>query len=155
MDFNGWNYVGDQNLREGGFYWKVDDTDTQSVSVVQIIAYSAAGGPDNLFQLKTGLIMWDLVRGDILESARTHSGLVGGEQFALGDDVAALIGYQGVDNPDEDWTLRIGPVDPYWGGVGEFPEPEHVLRDGTSLRKWIQREYLHREKPEPAATPRM
>ena len=43
-----WNYNGDINLREGGFFWREDGQDDY-VLAVRVTPCSHAGGPCNLF----------------------------------------------------------------------------------------------------------
>lgn len=145
MDHNGWKYIGDVSIRHGGFYWRETSTEGE-IDVVQVEAMANGGWPDNMFRISVGLV--DLNRA-CLDDARIVSG-VDADNVDKGQDVAAVLDYEGVANQFEDWILRIGPQDKLWNGPGEHPTPTWTLRDGTSLRKWIQREYLHPDREEKA-----
>lgn len=154
MNYNGWEYIGDINLTHGGFFWRQEDPSTKDISVVQIIPYKDAGGPDNLFRIKVGQIFLDSINKEELDAARNQHIPAKGP-LTIDDDVLATMIHWGLEDADEDWTLMIGPKDNLWGGIGVFPEPDRVLRDGTSLRKWIEREYLHPVRREPSPTIKM
>jgi hypothetical protein len=148
MDWKGWTYVGDRNVRHGGFWWAARPGDGEVVDVLRVSPHADAGGPDNVFGIQIGEVSITPGRG--LDDARAFAGLTGGD-VSVGDDVAAVLGFSGFGNIDSDWSVRIGPEDPLWSGRDGHPEVDVVLRDGTSLRKWLQREYLH--APEGGAQP--
>lgn len=147
MDWNGWTYDGDVDVRHGGFWWRQEDDQTL---VVQVVPYSDEGGPDNLFRIVSGHVSLDGY-GRLAE-ARECCGLPS-EGAGTGADVAAVLAFSGFGDVDTEFVLRIGPVDEMWEGRGTFPDPDWTLRSGTSLRKWMQREWLHGE-PTAAAAPR-
>lgn len=156
LEHNGWNYIGDVNIRHGGFYWRDEENASHRVDIVQVVPWRDAGCPDNLFQIKVGVI--DLSREDLLSEALRISDRSIEPSADRGACVDAMLGAFGLDDLGEDWTLRIGKHDETWSGVCESPDPLDVLRAGTSLRKWIEREYLY-PIPAPthqvAASPRM
>ena len=149
MRYNGWEYIGDESIRHGGMYWRTDEGDPVA-SVLQVVRLADGGAPDNLFRILIGTV--DLER-ETLADAREVAGLPedGGD---VGMDVEALLSYEGMGDYEYDYVVRIGPHDALFAGPGEFPEPDRVLRAGTSLRKWLQREHLHKEPAETAAISR-
>jgi hypothetical protein len=64
--------------------------------------------------------------------------------------VLALEGYGGASDVDVEVVVRVGTPDEAWSGRGEFPDPDYVLRSNQSLRKWVEREYLHAPDAAPA-----
>lgn len=139
-----WHYLGDVNIRHGGFYWRNDAVHEDSVHVVKVIPYRDADGPDNLFRIKVGLL--EIPEEPKVTEALAFIGLTR-ENTQREDVIAALVSFYGIDD-DEDYVLRIGTPDPHWEGREENnPQPEVILRSNTSLRKWITREYLHKESP--------
>lgn len=142
MDHHGWKYLGDVNLREGGFYWRETSTEGE-VDIFMVTPLSSGGLPDNMFRIQSALI--DL-GSPMMAEARLCSGIRPDAEPDTGLDVAALLAYEGIGNEDFDFIVRIGPVDELWNGIGEVPEPWVTLRAGTSLRKWLEREYLHPDR---------
>lgn len=146
MDLD-WHYDGDVNIREGGFYWRNDAYDENQVHVVQVVPSKDSGGPDNLFRLLVGIV--DMSGYERRATALSMAGL-NAESAARWEVVSAFVAVHGVE-PDEDYFIRIGKPDPYHVARGDDPEPDVILRSNTSLRKWVTREYLHRE-PQPTAS---
>lgn len=149
MDHNGWNYNGDVGIRHGGYYWRADANDENTIYVVRVTPLSDAGGPDNQFRIETGQV--DLSLEDQLTRAREICGIAP-EDTNLDADVDAMIAAFGLSDSDESWVLQIGPDDELWDGRGKREEPAQTLPEDSSLREWIKAEYLH---PEPEQKPTM
>ncbi len=149
MDHNGWTYNGDVGIRHGGYYWRADSNDQNTIYVVRVTPLSDAGGPDNQFRIETGQV--DLSLEDQLTRAREISG-IDPENANLDTDVDAMISAFGLGDYDESWVLQIGPDDELWDGHGKREEPAQRLPEDSSLRDWIKAEYLH---PEPEQKPTM
>jgi len=143
MDTYEWHYHGDVDLRHGGLFWR-EDGDDEQVWIVRVIPCSDAGGPDNLFHVQAG----HLYLGDDASMHRAALTCCGSdpENFTREELVLAVEAYDGqAFNPDEERVVRIGTPDPFWSGRGENPEPNTVLRSNVSLRKFVTREFLHKE----------
>ncbi len=134
-----WNYRGDVNLCEGGYYWREDDADDYVVAV-EVIPCSAAGGPDNLFWINEGSIY--------ITPERAKNALEGYDiayaDATRADIVDAIMGHYGMES-DGETTLRIGKPEPdpdCWRFEQDKFEVDVVLRAGSSLANWVKREYL-------------
>lgn len=145
-----WHYRGDVNLRHGGMYWREDRMEDH-VFVAEVIPCSDAGGPDNLFHVRLGHLHIREDR-DSREKALALIGVSSPEEATREELVVAFHGYHEL-NADEALVVRIGKTDPLWSGRGESPAPDVVLRSGTSLRKWMTREYLHNEPSNEPSSP--
>lgn len=156
-----WNYSGDMNLTEGGFYWREDDADDY-VLAVDVTPCADAGGPSNLFHIESGSIFLpvdDLVR---LRDALSCCGWDvddAGNIVGNGADAArkgsrewrwrvveACKAYHGLDRGV--WggctVVQIGPAeeDAWTRGGGWSPEPDVVLRGNAKLENYVRREFL-------------
>lgn len=135
-----WNYVGDVNLREGGYYWREDDADDY-VLAVEVTPCSAAGGPDNLFWINEGSVYITPERAALaLESCDINP-----DDATRADVVDSIIGYYGIER-DAETTLRIGKPedDPdKWQFDSANFAVDVVLRSNAKLRRWVERECLN------------
>jgi hypothetical protein len=131
-----WQYSGDLNLCEGGYFWREDGADDY-VLAVEIIPCSAAGGPDNLFWINEGSIYITPKRAeDALASYCELS-----HEPTRADVVAAIISYYGMER-DNETTLRIGKPEPdpdNWRFDSSNFEVDVILRGGSSLANWVKR----------------
>ena len=134
-----WQYRGDVNLSEGGYFWREDGADDYVV-VVEIIPCSAAGGPDNLFWINEGSIY--------ITPERAKTALEGvyepDHEPTRADIVDAIMGHYGMER-DIETTLRIGKPEPdpdCWRFDSANFEVDVVLRGGSSLERWVKRECL-------------
>ncbi len=136
-----WQYTGDMSLEYGGFYWK-DEGDPESVEALKVTPCSDAGGPDNLFHVESGTVYMNPER---LESALDVIGLTP-ETASRNDVIYAFQAYSGLDRDayGGERVIRIGPDESdYMRRSGGWnPEPDVILRAGTDLRKWIERNWL-------------
>ena len=151
MDVNGWSYNGDVGIRHGGHYWRRDEADDQSFHVVKVDPYSDQGGPDNLFKVSVGTLS---VPDDAEELAQVAA-LVGDKPDTIRDSelVVGLLGWGRTWDADAEYVVRVGPVDEFWSGRGEFPDPDMVLRSNASLRNHVVKEFLAWPKPERGMAP--
>ncbi len=134
-----WQYRGDRDLCEGGFFWKEDDADDY-VLAVEVIPCSAAGGPDNLFWINEGSIY--------ITPERAKQAMEGyyepDSEPTRGDIVEAIMSHYGMER-DAETVLRIGKpeADPdQWRFDSSNMEVDVVLRGGSSLERWVKRECL-------------
>lgn len=134
-----WNYRGDVNLCEGGYYWREDGADDY-VLAVEVVPCSAAGGPDNLFWISEGSIYITPERAkDALEGFG-----ISPDEATRDDIVDAIISHYGLERGVET-TLRIGKPEPdpdNWRFDSANFEVDVVLRAGSSLKNWVKRECL-------------
>lgn len=146
MTIKRWNYSGDMNICEGGFYWQESGFDDH-VYAVGITPCSDAGGPSNLFWITKGSIY-------LGDKARQIYALdcigVDPENATRFDYVEAMRAYAGIE-PDSyggQSVVQIGKLDPDdWNGRYSYrgfalPEPDYILRGNASLRRFIRREFL-------------
>jgi len=145
-----WHYQGDVDLRQGGLFWR-ETGDDEMAWIVRVSPCSDAGGPDNLFRLAAGHVH---IPGDPDRRGKALAALgLSPKDASRQDLVTAFAAWQAPDF-DEERVIRIGPPDRFHSGRGDAPEPDTVLRDGTDLRKWVTREFLHREPVPEASGPR-
>jgi hypothetical protein len=134
-----WNYNGDMNLEEGGFYWREADADDY-VLAVRVTPCSDAGGPDNLFHIESGSIYI----GDNPDRIASALDVIGQtpDDSTREDIVYALMAYAGIDGGSET-VLRFGKDESdYCRGGGWNPAPDNVLRRNTDLRRYVERNFL-------------
>jgi len=114
-----WQYCGDVDLMNGGYFWREDGADDY-VLCVRVTACADAGGPGNMCWVEAGSI---------------YLGTAAQRRAALID---AVLAHQGIDK-DAGATVRVGPVDPFYNGR-ERIEPDTVLRSNASLKNWLKRQ---------------
>ena len=136
-----WQYTGDLDLKEGGFFW-LDEGDDDCVQAVVVTPCSSAGGPDNLFHIEVGSIYF------ARDKYADYLSVIGmePEQATREDVIYAAQAYAGIER-DHETVVRIGKderaTDPWrWKETGWNPEPDVVLRGNASLQRWVEREYL-------------
>lgn len=151
MDVNGWSYTGDVGIRHGGHYWRRDETDERSFHVVKVDPYSDQGGPDNLFKVTVGTLAVPDDAGELAQVAA----LVGDKPDTIRDSelVVGLLGWGRTWDADAEYVVRVGPVDEFWSGRRELPDPDAVLRSNASLRNYVVKEFLAWPKPERGMAP--
>jgi len=134
-----WNYRGDADLCEGGFFWREDGADDY-VLAVEVIPCSAAGGPDNLFWINEGLIY---ITPDRIKAAL--EGVYGPYYVPdRADTIDAVMSHYGMET-DSETKLRIGKYEPNpdcWRFDSDNFEVDVVLRGGSSLDNWVKRNCL-------------
>lgn len=130
-----WHYLGDIDIRHGGFYWQESGYDDH-VYCVRVTPCSDAGGPDNLWHIESGSIY-------IPQDKPAPLDIIGVEpDKATRFDIAyAWFAYRGMDT-DSQTFVRIGKQDEYAGPNGWNPEPDVVLRGNAKLRNYVRREFL-------------
>lgn len=138
-DCETWHYVGDINLKHGGYYWREDGFDDY-VLAVQVTPCSDAGGPDNQWWIESGSIY---MPADKRDSWLDYIGVEPGKATRA-DYVQAALAYHGIE-PDIRETVQIGKeqeaTDSWqWG---DTREPYTILHGNASLRRYIEREYLN------------
>jgi hypothetical protein len=136
-----WNYCGDKDIREGGFYWREDGADDY-VLAVRVTPCSAAGGPDNLFYVEEGSIYLDAAKAADVLSVIGMTPV----EASRADWVYAALAYAGIER-DGEAVVRIGKderaSDPWrYSDSGWNPEPTVILRGNASLRRYIERDWL-------------
>lgn len=142
-EFFEWQYDGDINLQCGGLYWR-EDTDPDTIQIVQVIPCSDFGKADNEFYIKIGTL-YLTVDETHLKSALDFCGVDTKVEGNLTTSVLSLIAYSGFD-VDEEWQIRIGSKE----YNSHFEEPDEVLRGNSSLRKFVERRFLHKEPKSPS-----
>lgn len=135
---SGWQYIGDINLRHGGYYWREDGADDY-VLAVRVTPCSDAGGQDNLFQIESGSIYigTDATR---IASALDCIGATP-DTATRAQVVDALLAYGGIET-DSETIVQIGKRDTDASPNGWNPEPDVTLRGNAKLRLYVKREYL-------------
>lgn len=137
-----WNYSGDINVEEGGFYWKEDGADDY-VLAVRVTPCADAGGPSNLFWIESGSVyLGDKVKQD---SSLSIIGVEPGEATRR-DYVEAALAYGGVEPDYYNGRLVVQIGKPQeasdswqWGGAGDV---DVQLRGNASLARYIRAEFL-------------
>lgn len=137
---NGWKYSGDLNLECGGFYWR-EHGEPDSVEAIRVTPCSDAGGPDNLFHFEFGSIY---MPEDKLADALSTIGMEP-DKADRDSIIYAFQAYSGLerDAMGGERVIRIGPDESdYARSNGWNPEPDFILRAGTDLRKWVERNWV-------------
>lgn len=139
-----WNYSGDVNLEEGGFYWKEDDADDYVIAV-RVTPCTDAGGPANLFWIESGSIyLGDKAKQD---SSLSVIGVEPGEATRR-DYVEAALAYGGIerDSYNGQVVVQIGKVqeiiDSWQFGTSKAYTPDVQLRGNASLARYVRAEFL-------------
>ena len=148
-----WNYNGDMNIKNGGFFWREDGSDDY-VLAVRVTPCADAGGPDNLFVVECGSIYLpreiDQQRaafeccGWTLSDDGTLTDYAGGvfKSDALRElEVDARMAYAGMER-DRDIVIRIGRDESTDGRSGWNPSPDIVKPANLNLRRFIENNYL-------------
>lgn len=135
---NGWQYIGDIDLRHGGYYWREDGEDDY-VLAVRVTPCSDAGGPDNLFQIESGSIYigTDATR---IASALDIIGATP-DTATRAQIVDAMLAYRGIET-DSETIVQIGKRDTDASANGWNPDADVILRGNAKLRRYVEREYL-------------
>jgi hypothetical protein len=136
-----WQYSGDVDLRQGGFYFRDDDSDL--VEFVEIIPESVAGGPDNIFRIEVG----DIFIPEQADRRKSALEFIGAdlESPARGDLLHAFCAYEGIEIDSRSYVQVGFQVDEFWQGEGRgyvLPKIDHKLRSNASLRTFVQRTFL-------------
>lgn len=131
-------YSGDISIEHGGIFYCLDTYDLLYVDAVRVQPCSDAGGPDNLFWVECVTI--NIPDNDFRK---------GRALATLGltlDDLAACANPQhlmveatlacGLYDRELSVLVRVGPVDPFYGGREKFGTPDVVLRANASLRNY-------------------
>lgn len=142
MTAHKWNYNGDLNIHEGGYYWREDGSEDY-VCAVRVTPCSDAGGPDNLFRVEAGTVyIGGSSERDVQRraSALACIGIDAPEEAQRRDIVEGLMAYGGMDDREET-VVRIGKPQEQESG-GWSPLPDVILRGNASLRRYIKREFL-------------
>ncbi len=140
---NAWTYIGDVNIREGGYYWREDDSEDY-VLAVQVTPCSDAGGPANMFWIESGSIYL----GDTERQNRALD-CIGVEpaNATRADYVDAVKAYYGIE-PDcymgryvVQLGKRCGAFDK-WQWDSDI-SADVVLHGNANLRRYIEREHCN------------
>ena len=131
-----WNYRGDMNLENGGYFWRVSDFNN-SVEAIEIIPESVCGGPDNVFMIVKGDIY---MPADKMKEAFEVCGYDYEESSANMDmKVDAFMSHSGIQS-DESETIQIGVDDPYRQRDSEW-NPERISGN-WKLANYVKKYYL-------------
>jgi hypothetical protein len=135
-----WHYSGDNNLENGGLFWREDGADDY-VCAVQVTPCTDAGGPDNLFWIEVGSIYLPK------DEAKRKSALsyIGSSPDSCTREelVYAFQAYFGIER--DCWNgsnvVQIGKAQE---GRREFGalEVTHKLRGNASLERFVRRSFL-------------
>lgn len=131
-----WNYCGDINLREGGFFWRMDNPNDDFAEVVEIIPESAIGGPDNVFMIHIGSVYFNKSHR---QRALDCIGYIGDEEPDMATVVNAHIAYGGMDVSFYD-AIQIGPVDKH--SQNETTCNPEKIRGNWKLENYVKKYYL-------------
>ena len=130
-----WNYIGDVNVENGGYWWRQERPDDDFVEAVEVVPESDMGGPDNVFMIFMGSIY--LGNEDTLKRAAACCGLEG-KTLTLAEKVDAVKSYAGMD-VDGQHDIQIGPADPH-GKETELKPCQ--IRGNWKVKNFIKRNYL-------------
>jgi hypothetical protein len=133
-----WNYLGDTDLRYGGYFWKEDDAEDY-VLCVDVIPCSDAGGADNKFVIEWGNIYLPIDDAAKLKSALASCGLTP-ETATRADIVDAFKFYHGLDDRMSR-CVQIGKAEDE-NPNGWNPETDIQLRSNAKLKNFVKREFL-------------
>src|SRR5574343_454641 len=128
------HYSGDVNVEYGGMcYVRHDDW----ADALRVTPCSDAGLPDNLFWLEKITVYID---SDQLDQSLACCGCA--DEYANATNaikrhiaVDALVSY-GAYDVDMCEVVRIGKPDKFWSGRDIPPEPDVILRSGSSLKRY-------------------
>jgi hypothetical protein len=152
-----YKYCGDINLDHGGYYFRAPEWKYGYADVVRVTPCSDAGGqqnawwierltvnaPDNDDDLRQVLAVIGMTldpKGRIIEEGRPHDAVARNSTVYVSCIVDACIAYGRYDI-DSSTTVQIGKIAD-WDGAREPVEPDVTLRAGTSLERYVRREYL-------------
>lgn len=135
---NKWNYNGDSDLGNGGWYWQEDGQNGEFldyVSIVDVIPEADIGGRSNVFFVSTGT----LYLGDKVTESAECCGIQGPpsrEQL-----IYSMKAYKGFDEDIYTFLIQIGKAEPE-NHNGTFGEPHVFLRGNAKLENYIKNNYL-------------
>lgn len=130
-----WNYVGDVNVENGGYWWRQQRPDDNFVEVVDVIPESDMGGPDNVFLIFVGSVYFGNIK--TMESALKCIDIKD-KIPTLAEKVYAMKAYAGMDTDYQD-VIRIGPPDPYGNETTQTPKQ---VSGNWKLSNYIKHFYL-------------
>lgn len=151
-----WHYFGDIDLTEGGFFWREDGADDY-VLVVDVIPFSNAGGPSNLFHIEAGSIFLPVNDPDRLAPALACCGWSADDALTITGNgapdavngscewrrrlVESCFAYQGIDGGTAT-VVQIGRDEGCFIRDGWSPNPDVILRGNAKLTNYVRRHFL-------------
>lgn len=141
MAKNHWNYVGDINLSEGGYFWRIGSADW--VECVEIIPDSGLNGADNVFHVIGGSMHISddpAKRKQVLDCTGFKGDVTSADWPELVD---AFHAYYGIER-DSVTTVRIGKIDPLTNPMSAFANENDVfhLRANHKLKNYVKKNFL-------------
>lgn len=132
---NDWQYRGDVDLTNGGYFWNDDNPGADYCEIVEVIPASVMGGPDNLYLIAKGSVY--MPEGRKAMVAET----CGWEVETRGDWIDAFMGYFGIDADSREW-FAIGAVDDTYHPGFDLPDEITYLGRKTDLRGFVNERFL-------------
>lgn len=130
-----WNYVGDVNVENGGYWWRQDRPNDNFVEVVDVIPESVMGGPDNVYMIFVGSVYFGCQK--MLKLALECCDYKG-DAPTLAEKVEAVKAYAGMQTDHQD-VIRIGSPDPHGNETTLNPTQ---IRGNWKLSNYIKKQYL-------------
>lgn len=136
-----WNYCGDVNLTEGGYFWKQDQPNNDCVDMVEVFPDANMGGADNVFHVFVG----SMYITDDMEKRKSALDCVGYEgdpkDATFETLVDALFAYMGMEG-SETHAIRIGQIDPLTSDATVSEENIWQIRGNWKLSNYIKKHFL-------------
>lgn len=133
-----WNFDGDVNLTEGGYFWRHNNPSDDWVDIVDVVPESLIGGADNVFIIFVGSLY---ISPENLKIAFESFDATDEEKKTLQCKVMALIGYYGYDT-DMTHYIRIGGVDPLSDETMVSEDELEVIRGNWKLKNYVKKHFL-------------
>lgn len=130
-----WNYNGDVDLKEGGYFWRMDSPTDDFATAVEVTPESVIDGPNNVFMIETGSIYFN---PETRKSALDCCGYEDNDELTIDMLVDAYKSYAGIECDGRD-VIQIGPQDVF-NDVSDW-NPEQI-RGNWKLKNYVKRNYL-------------
>jgi len=132
-----WNYNGDMNLENGGYFWRMNNPDDDYADIVDVVSESEMGGPDNIFLIEVGTVYFN---PKTRKSALDCCGYADDETLTTSLLIDAYKAYGGVEG-DYSVVIQIGKDDPHRPRDSNFPDIEQI-QGNWKLENYVKREFL-------------
>ncbi len=138
-----WNYRGDVNLTEGGYFWRHNQPNDDYADIIEVMPDANMGGADNVFHVFVGTVYIP----DDMEKRKTALDCIGYEgdpkDATFETLVDALFAYMGMDRDYND-AIRIGAVDPLTSEATVSEDDIWQIRANWKLKNFVKKQYLER-----------
>ena len=140
-------YMGDMDIGEGGYFWRMDSADSDYADICRVIGAADMGGPSNVFYIETGSLY--LPGDDNEASALASCGWIEeGAPVEPFQRVDAMLSYWGLDSRNET-IIQHGANDPFYNfdaprGYAK-PEIARYISERADLRGFVLAEFVNFE----------